>query len=34
LTDPAALREAESDELIGRLVNLATDANGINTAHL
>jgi acetyl-CoA C-acetyltransferase len=34
LTDPGALRDAESDELIGRPVNLATDANGINTAHL
>jgi acetyl-CoA C-acetyltransferase len=34
LTDPDALRSAESEELIGRLVNLTTDGDGHNTAHL
>jgi hypothetical protein len=34
LADPDALRQAESDELIGRLVHLTTDGNGTNTARL
>jgi acetyl-CoA C-acetyltransferase len=34
LTDPDALRLAESEELIGRRVRLSTDGSGHNTAHL